>query len=121
MKKTIKHLKQIPATVHVVAEQAPMENELPHKRLSRLTTEQGRLTKEIQKLMWMPRADDQDTLIDGRARLEVGLAITLDPPIIRHDPSDALNYVLTTNYYRKHLTDEEKQDFMDRVRQIREK
>jgi hypothetical protein len=45
--------------------------------------------------------DDQDMLIDGRARLEVGWAITLDPPIIRHDPSDALNYVLATNYYRK--------------------
>jgi hypothetical protein len=51
----------------------------------------------------------------------IGWAITLDPPIIRHDPSDALNYVLATNYYRKHLTDEEKQDFMDRVRQIRER
>jgi hypothetical protein len=50
MKKTIKHPKEIPATVHVAAEPPPLEFEPPHKKLARLTNEHTRVTEELQTL-----------------------------------------------------------------------
>jgi hypothetical protein len=63
--------------------------------------------------------DDEDLLIDGRARIQVGWAITLDPSIVRHNPPNTTAYVTGCNYARTSLTDEQIQNVLERVRQIR--
>jgi chromosome segregation ATPase len=50
MKKTIRHPKEIPATVHVVDEPPPLENEPPHRKLARLMTEHAKTTEQLQEL-----------------------------------------------------------------------
>jgi hypothetical protein len=47
------------------------------------------------------RANDENLLIDGCARLQVGWALGLDPAIIRFNPPDVLAYVFSENLYRQ--------------------
>jgi protein gp37 len=47
---------------------------------------------------------NEDLLIDGRNRLQVGWALQLDPPIERFNPTDAVAYVVGKNITRRHLT-----------------
>lgn len=44
-------------------------------------------------------------LIDGRCRLQIGWAISLDPPIKRVNPPNVLDYVINANVKRRHLSE----------------
>jgi hypothetical protein len=50
------------------------------------------------------KVTDENLLLDGRNRLQIASAISLDPPIERFNPSDPIAYVLSENVVRRHLT-----------------
>jgi hypothetical protein len=50
------------------------------------------------------KVTDENLLLDGRNRLQIGAAIGFDPPIERFNPSDPIAYVLSENVVRRHLS-----------------
>jgi N6-adenosine-specific RNA methylase IME4 len=50
-----------------------------------------------------------DTLIDGRNRLRVGQKLGIDPPVSNlGDAIDVLEYIISTNIHRRHLTESQR-------------
>lgn len=54
------------------------------------------------------RIDKDGMVIDGRNRLAVSIAIEKDVPIERFTPSDPIQYVVSENLSRRHLTSQQK-------------
>jgi len=54
------------------------------------------------------RVDRDGMVIDGRNRLAVSIAIGKDAPIERFTPSDPIQYVVSENLSRRHLTSQQK-------------
>src|SRR5450755_3252414 len=63
--------------------------------------------------------NDDDILLDGRLRLQVGCAISLDPPMIRLNPSDVLRFVIGQNVSRHHMTPEEQKEAKKQLKEFR--
>jgi hypothetical protein len=53
------------------------------------------------------RITDDFILIDGRARLQAGWALELDPHIERFNPPEVLAYVLSENLIRQQLSEDQ--------------
>ena len=84
------------AGVHPAAELLPMMTDDEFQSLCADVDSQG--------FLHPVRVDNDGLLIDGRNRLQVAWAISLDPIIEHYQPVDTVAYVISENVERRHLT-----------------
>ena len=61
------------------------------------------------------KVTDDLVVIDGRNRLCASLDVGLDVSIRKFNPVNVLNYVLSENLFRSHLTDEQKASLAEEI------